>query len=65
MTKKYWYAPQLRPPAFGGMPSAFKPMPERERMFDGQRFAAWAYAEELPKEAVEHFTLKLVLTEVA
>ena len=56
----YWYAPRLRPPAFGGMPREPKALPVLQRMFPGQRFHAWAYAERLPAEVVERFDLALV-----
>ena len=59
-TRRYWYAPQLRPPAFGGMPSIPESLPVPQVMFPGQRFHAWAYEREIPVELVEHFTLKLV-----
>lgn len=61
---KYWYAPQFRPPGFGGMPDRpTKPLLERGRLFPGQRFEAWAYPVELEGEQTEQFDLKLVLVE--
>ena len=58
----YWYAPRLRPPAFGGMPPEPHPqaLPIVQRMFPGQSFPAWAYAEKLPADLVDSFDLTLV-----
>ena len=59
MSTVYWYAPKLRPPAFGGMPPAPQALPLLQRMLPGQKFHAWAYAERLPAELVDRFDLDL------
>ena len=56
----YWYAPKLRPPAFGGIPSTPKALPLLQKKYPSQRFHAWAYAAALPKDVVERFDLHLV-----
>ncbi len=56
----YWYAPQLRPPSFGGMPREPKALPIVEQFFYKQKFPALAYSQELNDDVIERFDLKLV-----
>lgn len=59
----YWYAPKLRPPAFGGMPQEPKSLPLVQRKFWGVSFPAWAYDKRLPREIVDRYALSLVAIE--
>ena len=61
--KIYWYAPQLRPPEWGGMPRIPEALRIKSMKFPGEMFEAWAYENELPSDVVEHFDLKLVKVE--